>query len=111
MDLAARRYARNILLWHLVLLAAVITIVFFAARNVYDETRAEALNEAAHRQEFLATQTARGIESFYQSILDNLDLLRRSDSDSATSPALSPGPIGPRALLLGPILWKQLEDR
>src|SRR5439155_21666356 len=67
--------------------------------EVYKQTRNEATAQARARQSLLAGQTARGIEAFYQSILNDLDLARQAgqddgdDADAAakTQPA-APGP-------------------
>jgi serine phosphatase RsbU (regulator of sigma subunit) len=132
MEDAARKFARRILLIHLALLVAVIGLVFFASREVYQETRAQATEQAKSRQALLAAQTARGIEAFYHSIFNDLDLLRQADKDEGddtekptTNPAA--GGLDWRRLLklderpnagnvafqtfFGGILWKQLDGR
>jgi serine phosphatase RsbU (regulator of sigma subunit) len=103
---AARRFARRVLIIHVLLLAAVVGLVVLAAREVYSRTRAEALSQAQERQELLASQTARGVESHYRSIIDNLDLLR-------AAPEEDPGsrPLGPRGVQFAPVFWAQLEGR
>src|SRR3954451_4576905 len=82
MELAVRRFARNILLIHLALLAVVLGIVFFATRAIEESARRQALGQAQRRQEQLATQTARGIRGFYKGILDDMDLLPRAEPRS-----------------------------
>jgi serine phosphatase RsbU (regulator of sigma subunit) len=59
----------------------VIALVFFASREVYTETKLQATQQAESRQALLAGQTARGIEAFYHSIFNDLDLLRQADRD------------------------------
>ena len=81
MEYAARQFARRILLIHLALLAAVVGVVLLASREVYQETREQATRQAEQRQSILASQTAKGIESFYRSILNDLDLLRQAPQD------------------------------
>ena len=98
MELAVRRFARNILLIHLGLLALVLAMVFFASRAIRDSAREQALHQAQSRQELLANQTARGIEGFYQSILSDLDLLPPAESP-AEAAALVSGVPGLRARL------------
>lgn len=83
MDENAKRYARRVLLIHLLLLVAVLAPVASAAREIYSSTREQVIEQATSRQSLLASQTARGIESYYQSILNNLDLLRRAENDNA----------------------------
>jgi serine phosphatase RsbU (regulator of sigma subunit) len=141
MDENAKRFARRILLVHVLLLAVVLLLVGLAYREIYRSTRDQVIEQARGKQEMLANQTARGIESFYQSIIDNLDLMRPVENDegverSATTQAASDvperaiaaagtagvttngiGPIGSpigaaaRAAIVGPILWKQLQGR
>src|SRR6476661_7654396 len=108
MEDAAKQFARRILLIHLALLAGVVGVVFFASREVYEQTRAQAMEQSKARQTLLAAQTARGIEAFYHSIFNDLDLLRQADRDDdededpaaagdrpATAPTTRPTP-GPR---------------
>src|SRR5437762_9403967 len=99
MEDAARQFARKILIIHLALLVGVIGIVFFASNEVYKQTKNEATAQARARQSLLAGQTARGIEAFYQSILNDLDLARQAgqdDGDEADAAAMTqpaaPGP-------------------
>lgn len=119
MDFAARRFARNILILHFMLLALVAGLVVYAAREVYDNAHAQALGEAQSRQRLLAAQTARGIENFYTSILANLDLLKRTEEGEMT-PAPQTGissrtpaaeKAGIRAFTFAPALWNQLQGR
>src|SRR5690242_16414918 len=81
MEFAARQFARRVLVIHLALLVCVVGIVFFASREVYDRTRAEATEQAKSKQALLAGQTAKGIENYYRSIFNDLDLLRQADHD------------------------------
>src|SRR4051812_18929218 len=85
MEEAARRFARWVLAIHIVLLTVVVALVFVALREVYRGARAEAIVEASKRQTLLAEQTARGIEAYYNSIIENLELLRRTEEDETTS--------------------------
>jgi serine phosphatase RsbU (regulator of sigma subunit) len=93
MDDNAKRFARRILMVHALLLIAVLAIVSGAAREIYLSTRRQLVMEAEKRQQMLARQTASGIESHYQSILNDLDLLRRADNDEtgAEKPTTQPG--------------------
>ena len=91
METAARRFARWVLIVHLLLLVSVVTIVCFAARSVYRTALNQAKDQAAQRQMLLTEQTARGIESYFNSILDNLELLRRTE-DPQVSPSTQPLP-------------------
>jgi serine phosphatase RsbU (regulator of sigma subunit) len=91
MELAVRRFARNILLIHLALLAVVLGVVYFASRAIEDGARQQALGQAQRRQEQLTVTTARGIEEFYRNILDDMDLLPRNDARPPESrPAYEP---------------------
>src|SRR5438309_6606537 len=96
MEETARRYARRILLVHLLLLAVVLGGVALASREIYLSTRDEVVSQARARQTLLVSQTARGIESYYQSIINNLDLLRRAENEegATTGPAAATMPAG-----------------
>jgi serine phosphatase RsbU (regulator of sigma subunit) len=133
MDENAKRFARRILLLHLLALVIVLALVGLAFDEIYNSTRDQVIAQAKSRQELLASQTARGIESYYQYILDNLDLLRKAENDEPTTErAVEARPpttrpfggrfgndvaAGERALasgrspLVSQILWKQLEGR
>jgi len=104
------KYARRVLLAHLLALAVVIAVVVIAAKEMYDNTRELAERQARNRQELLAAQTARGIESYYTGILAQLDLLRQSEAGERV-PLLDSRRPGAQALFLAPILWRQLEGR
>ena len=98
MEDAAKKFARRILLIHLALLMGVIAIVLFASREVYQQTRDQAMEQAKVRQSLLAAQTARGIEAFYHSIFSDLDLLRqadRDDDDETERPTTNPATANP----------------
>ena len=119
MEEAARRYARKILLLHLLLLVLIAAAVAIAARQVHQRAREEVIRQAARRQELLASQTARGIENYYASILGNLDLIQRGEQDEQQSRpgAFMPLPDifgragGRGSLALAPLLWHQLDGR
>jgi len=120
MEANAKRFARTVLLIHVLVLAIVLALVGAASREIYTSTRNEMIAEARSRQTLLANQTARGIESHYQSILNNLDLLRRAENEDG-SPSTAPGAevavpertvaAAARGAIVGPVLWKQLQGR
>jgi sigma-B regulation protein RsbU (phosphoserine phosphatase) len=100
-----------VLLVHLLLLLGVVALVGYTAGHVYSGARAEAVRQASKVQSLLTRQTAEGIEAYYQSIFDTLELLRRAEA-----PAPEPGaqtPRVPRAArgLLAPSIWQQLRNR
>src|SRR5262245_36050224 len=90
MEHTARRFARRVLALHLVALVLIGVLVTFAAVEVYQGAREQALVQARKRQELLAVQTARGIESYYDSIMDNLDLHRRAEEGDSEAQATEP---------------------
>src|SRR4051812_5040795 len=105
MEEAARKFARRVLTVHFALLVGVIALVFFASREVYNETKLQATQQAESRQALLAGQTARGIEAFYHSIFNDLDLLRqadRDDGDESERPTTKPAGRG--------LDWRALFD-
>lgn len=81
MEFAVKRFARNILLLHVVLLAVVLGLVLLASRAIRQSAREQAQQQAEVRQRMLANQTARGIEGFYKSILSDMDLMPRPEED------------------------------
>jgi serine phosphatase RsbU (regulator of sigma subunit) len=99
MDRSARRFASWVLAIHLIVLGLLIVIVFLASRGMYTKARRQALDQMRARQELLAAQTARGIESFYRSILDDLELQRRAEAAT------------PHGDVLAPLIWEQLRGR
>ena len=120
MELAVRRFAKYVLLLHLTLLVAVLAVVLFASRAIEQGARQQALEQATSRQDQLAAQTARGIESFYKYIQDDMDLLPRSDDTQVErnvfnldlfTRAAPKTPLGQRGVLLGFVLARQLDER
>ena len=113
MDLAARQYARKILLIHLGVLLGVLLIVAVAAREVYYQTRLQSLRQAERRQELLAWQAGRGIENYYDSIIGTLDLIQRGEGEQANTLARIFGDrlAGRTPLRLASVFWSQLNDR
>jgi hypothetical protein len=86
MEFAVKRFARRILLLHLLLLVGVFGMVLLASRAIRAGAREQAIKQAERRQRVLANQTARGIESFYHSILSDMDLVPR-DGDAVADRA------------------------
>jgi len=114
MEESARRYARRILLLHLALLCIVVLVVYFAGREIYQSTRQQVMDQTVRRQLLLSNQTARGIESYYGSILSDLDLLQRAENDDSPPPPPLPTsrPLAKlRTFAFAKPLWKQLEGR
>ena len=92
MDENAKRFARKILLAHVLILLVVLGSVVAAGREIYNSTRDQVISQAEERQKLLARQTANGIESHYQSIFNDLDLVRREETDEtgAEKPSTEP---------------------
>lgn len=113
MELAARRFARWVLVVHLLLLVGILALVFLAAREAYEGARMQAIQQAASRQSLLAEQTARGIESYYTSLIDNFELLRRTEEEGQNTPDPPSSRRGGEIarLLLAPALWQQVRNR
>ena len=99
MEKAARRYTTYVLGLHLLMLVLLVVLVIFASNEVYSKARRQALDQVRVRQEMLAAQSARGIEYFYRSILNDLELHRRAVAS------------GGRTGDLGPLMWEQLRGR
>jgi serine phosphatase RsbU (regulator of sigma subunit) len=121
MELAVRRFAQKVLLIHFALLVAVLVIVYLAAREVYESAREHALQQAERRQSLLAEETARGVQSYYDSILSDLIMMRPVNPDDPDTQYVSPRlptsiPSTPAARaaagIIGPmILNRQLDGR
>ena len=99
MEKAARRYTTYVLGLHLLMLGLLVVLVILASNEVYSKARRQALDQVKVRQEMLAAQSARGIEYFYRSILNDLELHRRAVAS------------GGRTGDLGPLMWEQLRGR
>jgi serine phosphatase RsbU (regulator of sigma subunit) len=107
MEHESRIYARKIFLAHLALIVVVLAVVVLGAMRIYSSARQQAVQQAAVRQELLAAQTSRGIESFYTSIISDLELLRRADTEETPSTAAT----RPSFRTFTPLLWNQLDGR
>lgn len=81
MEFAVKRFARNVLLLHLLLLLVVLALMLFASKAIREGAREQAQKQAESRQRIIAAQTARGIEAFYHSIVSDMDLLPRQEDD------------------------------
>jgi hypothetical protein len=123
---AVKRYATKILFLHVVLLGVVVIVVLFAARQVYMSAREQAIQQSGKRLDLIADQTARGIENHYLSIMQDLTLILRDESDTgaAVAPPRREGPSGrmnwrrfsemktvPVTPQLTNIMWRQLRGR
>ena len=117
MDIAARRFARRILLLHLVLLGIVLAAVTLAVRYLHHSAREQAKDQQRQTQDLLTRQTAVGIESYYRSITSVLDLLKPLQMEGSTpmreirrSPAAAARASAMRIELLN-ALWNSMRDR
>jgi serine phosphatase RsbU (regulator of sigma subunit) len=90
---AVRRFATKVLLVHLLLIAVVICGVILGARQVYTSARTQAQEQSADRLALVAQQTSAAIETHYQGILSDLELLISSQAKAAaaTQAATQPG--------------------
>lgn len=86
MENAARRFARNVLIAHFLLLAAVIVFVFMGVRFLQSSARAQAIDQARATQELLAKQTALGVQNYYQSVEGVFDLLKPLQTEDFAEP-------------------------
>ena len=100
MELSAKHFATRTVISHVLLLVVVIAVVVVGTRSVYESARDQAIGQALVRQELLARQTARGIQSFYDSILADLELIRLADEHS-----------GAAAAEMSASLWEKLQGR
>ena len=105
MEQAARRYVRWVLTVHLALLCVVLAGVLLVARDMYDSSRRQAIEQARARHELIARQTARAIEGHYAAILADLQLLGFAKKDEQAAANLK------QMWLLAPALWAQMGQR
>src|SRR5690348_5277900 len=89
MEFAARQFARRVLLAHFALLLLVLLAVGLAAKFVYNSARQQVIEQAQQTQRLLAIQTATGVENYYDSVLNVLNLLDPNENaaTSTTRPA------------------------
>jgi hypothetical protein len=113
MNPLSRRFVWKMLLVHLVLLVGLVVMLAIATRLVYNSFRQEAIRAVQGRQHLLAIQTTRGIENYYESIQNVLDLLSRwnENSPGRAAAAAAIGPPAARIWTLAPLMWNQLEGR
>ncbi|HEV2294648.1 MAG TPA: PP2C family protein-serine/threonine phosphatase [Tepidisphaeraceae bacterium] len=102
LELNTKHFATRTVVSHVLLLVVVIAVVAVATRSVYNSAREQAISQALGQQESLARQTARGIQSFYASILSDLDLIRLAEQHA--------GP-GGAAAEISATLWDKLQGR
>ena len=96
MDKASKRFASWVLAIHMIVLAILVVIVFFASRDSYYTARRQALDQLGVRQELLAAQTARGVESFFRGILGDMAMAKQGAA---------------MKIDVGPLIWEQLSGR
>jgi serine phosphatase RsbU (regulator of sigma subunit) len=92
MDKNAARFARYILLLHVVLLAVVLLAVALSVRFLHQSARQQAIEQARGTLELLGRQTAAGVQSYYRSVLNVLDLLRPLENAPLPPPRNPAGP-------------------
>jgi serine phosphatase RsbU (regulator of sigma subunit) len=78
---STRRFARRILLIHLLLLVALLAVVFFASWGIYRSARDQAFEQAQRQQSLLVNQTASGLKGYYDSIFSDLELFKPISPD------------------------------
>jgi serine phosphatase RsbU (regulator of sigma subunit) len=91
METQSRHFAYRILAFNGLLLIAVLGLVALASAAIYDSTCQDALIQAQARQELLAQQTARGIETFYTSLSSDLAWITRGPQAPPATGAVTPG--------------------
>jgi serine phosphatase RsbU (regulator of sigma subunit) len=90
MEQDSPRFVLRTLLFHGLLLAGVLALVSAASVEIYTSTRDDALLQAKIRQELLADQTCRGIETFYTSIIRALGWIQ-TRQEFSIAPAAAEG--------------------
>lgn len=108
MEHGLKRFARRILLVHLVLLVALLGIVFVASHEVYVSASRQAHEQAEKQQALLVNQTASGLKGYYDSIFSDLELFKPVDPDDEDADASA---LAGQAGRLSPTLPQQLNGR
>jgi serine phosphatase RsbU (regulator of sigma subunit) len=118
METGVKRFARRILLLHLMLLAVLLTVVFIVSMAVYRSAREQAFEQAKRQQSLLVNQTASGLKGYYDSIFSDLELLKPVNPDDEDPEDRIPGDetgIAPgkniRPFRIPPMLQTQLNGR
>lgn len=76
MERAAAIFARRVLVLHVILLAVVLAAVVLSVRFLHESARKQVSEQSRSTLDLIARQTAAGVESYYQSVLNVLDVLR-----------------------------------
>ena len=111
MERVVRKFALRVIAVHASLLLLLLVIVGLASRTIYRSARGQALEQAKQHQALLTAQTARGIEGFYGSVLDALDLMSVAENEDAPGSRQAPGLIGPRGVVFARLIDRQLKER
>jgi serine phosphatase RsbU (regulator of sigma subunit) len=91
MDRSLKRFARRIILVHLVLLLGVLGLVIGASHAVYQSAHNQAVEQSKTQLDLLANLTASGIRGFYDGIFGDLELLKPVNPDSEDTDERTPG--------------------
>jgi len=118
METNLKRFARRILLLHLVLLVLLLAVVFVASLGVYRTAREQAFEQAKRQQSLLVGQTASGLKGYYDSIFSDLELFKPINPDDEDTEeripedeaGIMPGK-NVRAFRIPPMLLQQLNGR
>ena len=118
METNLKRFARRILLLHLVLLVLLLAVVFVASLGVYRTAREQAFEQAKRQQSLLVGQTASGLKGYYDSIFSDLELFKPVNPDNEDTEeripddeaGIMPGK-NVRAFRIPPMLLSQLNGR
>ena len=105
MEKATRDYLRRVLIVHLALLAVVAAGVLLVAREVYEHSRNQAIEQARVRHELIARQTGRAIEGHYSAILSDLQVLSQLRKDQRAADGFK------GEWVLAPVLWNHMGQR
>jgi serine phosphatase RsbU (regulator of sigma subunit) len=114
MEHAARIFAIRVLLLHVLAFVLLLILTGIGVRNAYQRAQEQAIDQAGMRQQLVAQQTARGIENYFNSVLDNIRLLTSSRLRDLSAPATQtmarPAQQAAAASFLDAV-WQQIEPR
>src|SRR5258708_7506479 len=82
MNRSLKRFARRIILVHLILLLGVLALVIGASHALYRSAHDQAQDQSTKQLALLANQTASGLRGYYEGIIRDLEVFKPHSPDS-----------------------------
>src|SRR5579859_3055806 len=93
MNQSLKRFARRIILVHLILLLGVLALVIGASHAVYRSAHDQAQDQSLKQLSLLTSQTASGLRGYYDGIVNDLELFKPHSPDADDSDSLGAIPM------------------